>query len=146
MRKQYDDFTQLKLKDMSKSISDMTYKYINPETQVPTVVPPGHYEKILDQVKEDEKLGVSFREEVPKKIFEPYEIFNFKEESCTLEKGEGRIVKEAIVPYPPGIPIISPGEILTKNIIEDIKGYLKFGCTILGVNNNKIKVIDNNKK
>ena len=34
MRKQYDDFTQLKLKDMSKSISDMTYKYINPETQV----------------------------------------------------------------------------------------------------------------
>ena len=52
MRKQYDDFTQLKLKDMSKSISDMTYKYINPETQVPTVVPPGHYEKILDQVTE----------------------------------------------------------------------------------------------
>ena len=39
MRKQYDDFTQLKLKDMSKTISDMTYKYINPETQTPTVVP-----------------------------------------------------------------------------------------------------------
>ena len=52
MRKQYDDFTQLKLKDMSKSISDMTYKYINPETQTPTVVPAGHYEKILDQVQE----------------------------------------------------------------------------------------------
>ena len=52
MRKQYDDFTQLKLKDMSKTISDMTYKYINPETQTPTVVPAGHYEKILDQVQE----------------------------------------------------------------------------------------------
>ncbi len=52
MRKQYDDFTQLKLKDMSKSISDMTYKYINPETQTPTKVPPAHYEKILDQVTE----------------------------------------------------------------------------------------------
>ena len=52
MRKQYDDFTQLKLKDMSKSISDMTYKYINPETQEPTRVPPVHYEKILDQVTE----------------------------------------------------------------------------------------------
>ena len=43
MRKQYDDFTQLKLKDMSKSISDMTYKYLNPETQTPTKVPPAHY-------------------------------------------------------------------------------------------------------
>lgn len=52
MRKQYDDFTQLKLKDMSKTISDMTYKYINPDTQTPTVVTAGHYEKILDQVQE----------------------------------------------------------------------------------------------
>ena len=52
MRKQYDDFTQLKIKDMSKSISDMTYKYINPETQSPTKVPAAHYEKILDQVTE----------------------------------------------------------------------------------------------
>lgn len=52
MRKQYDDFAQLKLKDMSKSISDMTYKYINPETNTPTKVPPVHYEKILDQVAE----------------------------------------------------------------------------------------------
>lgn len=52
MRKQYDDFIQLKQKDMSKTISDMTYKYINPETQEPTRVPPAHYEKILDQVTE----------------------------------------------------------------------------------------------
>ena len=52
MRKQYDDFTQLKLKDLSQSISDMTYKYINPDTQEPTRVPPNHYEKILDQVTE----------------------------------------------------------------------------------------------
>ena len=52
MKKQYDDFTKLKLKDMSKSISDMTYKYINPETNEPTSVPAQHYEKILDQVQE----------------------------------------------------------------------------------------------
>jgi len=52
MRKQYDDFTQLKLKDMSKTISDMTYKYINPTTGTPTTVPPIHYEKILNQVQE----------------------------------------------------------------------------------------------
>lgn len=52
MRKQYDDFTQMKLKDMCKNISDMTYTYINPETGEPTKVPPAHYEKILDEVKE----------------------------------------------------------------------------------------------
>lgn len=52
MRRQYDDFTQMKLKDMSKSISDMTYTYLNPETGEPTKVLPAHYEKILDQVTE----------------------------------------------------------------------------------------------
>lgn len=52
MRKQYDDFTQMKLKDMCKNISDMTYTYINPNTGEPTKVPPSHYEKILDEVKE----------------------------------------------------------------------------------------------
>ena len=62
MRKQYDDFTQLKLKDMSKSISDMTYKYINPETQAPTKVPPTHYEKILDQVTEKYMSDITSRQ------------------------------------------------------------------------------------
>lgn len=52
MRKQYDDFTQMKLKDMCKNISDMTYTYINPDSGQPTRVPAAHYEKILDEVKE----------------------------------------------------------------------------------------------
>lgn len=61
MRKQYDDFQQLKLKDMSKSISDMTYRYINPETNTPTKVPSAHYEKILDQVTEKYVAEVASR-------------------------------------------------------------------------------------
>lgn len=52
MRKQYDDFTQMKLKDMCKNMSDMTYTYINPNTGEPTKVPASHYEEILDEVKE----------------------------------------------------------------------------------------------
>lgn len=62
MRKQYDDFTQLKLKDMSKAISDMTYQYVNPETKTPTVVPATHYEKILDRVKEQYMSDITSRQ------------------------------------------------------------------------------------
>lgn len=62
MRKKYDDFLQLKLKDMSKSISDMTYKYINPETEMPTKVPATHYEKILDQVTEKYMSDITSRQ------------------------------------------------------------------------------------
>lgn len=52
MRKQYDDFTQMKLKDMSKAMSEMTYQYINPDLNIPTVVPASHYESILNEIKE----------------------------------------------------------------------------------------------
>ncbi len=62
MRKKYDDFTQLKLKDMSKNISDMTYKYINPDTLAPTKVPAEHYEKILDQVTEKYMSDITSRQ------------------------------------------------------------------------------------
>lgn len=61
MRKQYDDFSQMKMKDMCKSISDMTYKYINPETQEPTKVPAGHYENILNQVTERYMADITSR-------------------------------------------------------------------------------------
>ena len=62
MRKQYDDFTQLKLKDMSKTMSDMTYEYINPDTQEPTKVPAVHYEKILDRVTEKYMADITSRQ------------------------------------------------------------------------------------
>lgn len=53
MNKNYDDFSKMKPKEMSKAISDMTYTYINPETKLPTVVPPLHYEKLLNKVREE---------------------------------------------------------------------------------------------
>ncbi len=43
----------MKIKDMCKSMSDMTYTYINPDNGQPTKVPPSHYEKILEAVKEN---------------------------------------------------------------------------------------------
>lgn len=36
---------------MSKTISDMTYNYINPETNMPTIVPASPYEKILNRMR-----------------------------------------------------------------------------------------------
>ena len=53
MNKNYDLFTKMKPKEMSKNISDMTYTYINPDTKQPTVVPASHYEKILNKVVEE---------------------------------------------------------------------------------------------
>ena len=64
----YDEFTKLKKKDMSKVMSDMTYEYINPDTQQPTVVPATHYEKQLGQVIETE-VAVEVRNQMLSVIY-----------------------------------------------------------------------------
>jgi len=44
-----DVFVKMKIKELSENISRMTYAYINPNTNEPTIVPAKHYKDILDQ-------------------------------------------------------------------------------------------------
>lgn len=52
MRTVYDELIQQKQKEMSKTLSDIAFKYPNPETKAPTVVPAAHFEKELGQLIE----------------------------------------------------------------------------------------------
>ena len=79
---------------------------------------------------------------IPEKKFEPYEVFKLNGEWCEIEDSEGRIAKEAIIPYPPGIPLICQGEIISANAINIIKDYVINKKSILGVENNKVQVIE----
>ena len=44
--------------------------------------------------------------------------------------------------YPPGIPIISYGERITKEIIDIILNNLDEGIEVVGINQGKIEVVD----
>ena len=91
------------------------------------------FERLLNALKEiDLKLEevedntVSYKIQLPKKemtINEALESKNFKLEN--YKNLEGKISKEYIFAYPPGIPIITPGEVLDKNIINIIESYIK---------------------
>ncbi len=52
-----------------------------------------------------------------------------------------KICSDFITPYPPGIPILTPGEIITEDIILTLKSYIKNNIKIIGLNNNKIYVV-----
>jgi len=78
---------------------------------------------------------------IPEKKLEPYEVFKLNGEWCEFENCEGRIAKDAIIPYPPGIPLVCQGEIISKNAIEIIKDYVINKKSILGVENNKVHVL-----
>ena len=79
---------------------------------------------------------------IPEKKFEPYEVFKLNGEWCEVENCEGHIAKEAIIPYPPGIPLVCQGEIISANAIDIIKDYVINKKSILGVENNKVQVIE----
>lgn len=50
---------------------------------------------------------------------------------------ENKINANFITPYPPGIPILTPGDIITKEIINKINIYIKNNINILGINDKK---------
>ena len=49
-----------------------------------------------------------------------------------LEEAEGEISAEMLMAYPPGIPIICPGERITKEVIEYAKTLSSEGCHLQG--------------
>lgn len=56
--------------------------------------------------------------------------FNIRKVSLTDAIGE--IAAETIIPYPPGIPLLFPGERITPSIIEQIKYLVELGAKFQG--------------
>lgn len=68
-------------------------------------------------------------------------------QTVSLDDALNHICKESIMIYPPGIPIILPGEVFTKDIINQIKDGSKKGCRLLSNHNDgyQVDIIDENK-
>lgn len=73
-----------------------------------------------------------------------YEAERNEKEIIELESAEGRICGEYVYVYPPEIPIIVPGEIFSREIIEKIYNYKQSGLNLKGledVRNKNVKVL-----
>lgn len=56
-------------------------------------------------------------------------------ESVPLEEAAGRICASSIIPYPPGIPIICPGEVMDAEILAYAAGLRAKGENVMGIDN-----------
>ena len=72
----------------------------------------------------------------------PYEIMDKKRTFLDLSESAGKISAVAIVPYPPGIPIVMPGEVLGANTIAVIEYYIQANVTVLGINHGKVATVE----
>lgn len=74
--------------------------------------------------------------ETPRKAFYSDKI------SLPLEKSAGRVCSEFVMCYPPGIPILAPGELITDEIIEYIKYAKDKGCSMTGTEDINIEYLN----
>ena len=54
----------------------------------------------------------------PEAVLTPREAFFAVDEAVPLSRASGRTAAEAITPYPPGIPLVMPGERLSTDVID----------------------------
>ena len=100
----------------------------------------GDIEKLLNVIKtlhawngEDMYFGVCPKRITPQKAYlSPSHFVPFKEAA-------GKISKNAIFRYPPGVPIVAPGEEITKDALKYIEAFAKNGDTFSGVSD-KIEI------
>ena len=82
--------------------------------------------------------------EIPEYVQNPREAFNSEKTRILFKESEGMISGETILAYPPGIPIICPGERISRETIEYIKDLKKAELQVQGMedpNLDYIKVI-----
>ena len=68
----------------------------------------------------------------PEVVISPQEAFYADKISLPLRQAEGRVCSEFVMCYPPGIPILAPGERITGEILDYIEYAKSKGCSMTG--------------
>lgn len=93
-------------------------------------------------IKGKEKLNYPF-DFIAKQVITPREAFYAPKEKIPLEEAIGSIATESITPYPPGVPIVIPGQEISKEVIS----YLNSNTgRIHGLKNGMIEVVNKRER
>jgi arginine decarboxylase len=87
------------------------------------------------------KTGTYHLPKMPPVRLSPREAFLSPTEFVPFKQSAGRICAEVITPYPPGIPVISPGEEITKEIIDYLQLEKRAGVRMQGPYDDDLKRI-----
>jgi len=78
---------------------------------------------------------------IPEQIIIPREAFNSTKVSISINESIGMISGEFLMAYPPGIPILCPGEIITKEIVDYLRRLKSAGLYVQGTEDPEVESI-----
>lgn len=79
--------------------------------------------------------------EIPHLSLTPRDAFYGETEVIPLTESAGRIIAEFIYVYPPGIPILLPGEVISQENIDYIVDHLDVGLPVKGPEDRSVRQI-----
>lgn len=90
-----------------------------------------------------ETQETEYNYEYPKQVLKPRDAYNANVIELPLHESLGYVSAEAVMIYPPGIPLIIPGEQIDQNIIDTIDDYVNNGSIIFkDSNDGYLKVVN----
>ena len=96
-------------------------------------------ERLISALSEIKRLygkdptGMFDHEYIPPVVkLPPQQAFYSPKESVPIEESLGRVCTEFVMCYPPGIPILAPGELVTGEILQYIRYARQKGCFLTG--------------
>lgn len=98
--------------------------------------------EIRRRYKRDKSGMLSVEYISPQVILTPQEAFYGEKEILPLEDTVGKVCSEFVMCYPPGIPILAPGELITKEIIDYIKYAKEKGCSLTGTEDMELQYLN----
>lgn len=78
----------------------------------------------------------------PELVLSLQEAFYSERRSLTLDESVGQVCGEFVMCYPPGIPILAPGERITRDIVDYILFAKERGCSLQGTEDPEVNHIN----
>lgn len=110
------------------------------------------YEKLYNAIEDIAKNQpyteinpVSIKMPTPTVVMPIYEAYHKKKKLIKLEDSIGRLSAVSVIPYPPGIPLVVPGEEITRELYDHIMFLMDNGIEIVGLmgyNKEEIVVVE----
>lgn len=97
----------------------------------------------IKRLHEKDKAGLFDHEYInPKIVMAPQKAFYSRKKSIPIGESSGMICGEFVMCYPPGIPILAPGEMITDDILKYIAYAKEKGCFMTGTEDMAIENIN----
>lgn len=98
-----------------------------------------YIEKLMEN--RDDIVGHNVCKQESHTIFKPSRAYEMDKESVNIKECKGRISAETAYVYPPGIPILIPGELITDGIYEVLLNHKLCKLKIKGIKDKNGEVI-----